>query len=225
MRVVTIDGPAGSGKSTVAKRLAEELGWRMLDTGAMYRVITLAALRAGADLLDDTMLAKIVANVIILVQPGRVLLDGEDVSQAIRSVDVTRATSAVADRPSVRQRLVELQREFAREYDVVTEGRDQGTIVFPDALRKFFLTASLEERARRRLSEFVERGENTTLEAVMEDVRNRDERDASRAIAPMKPAPDAAFIDTTGLSLDIVLARLADDVRLRLAAHKPGERS
>ncbi len=225
MRVVTIDGPAGSGKSTVAKRLAEELGWRMLDTGAMYRAITLAAIRAEADLRDDAILANIVANVVITLHPGRVLLDGEDVSQAIRSVEVTRATSAVADRPSVRQRLVELQHEFAREYDVVTEGRDQGTIVFPDALRKFFLTASLEERARRRLAEFVERGEDTTLEAVMEDVRTRDDRDVSRAIAPMKPAPDATFIDTTGLSLDIVLARLVRDVRIRLAAHESGERS
>ena len=225
MRVVTIDGPAGSGKSTVANRLAAELGWRMLDTGAMYRVITLAAIRAGADLRDDASLANIVANVVIKLHPGRVLLDGEDVSQAIRSVDVTRATSAVADRPSVRQRLVELQREFAREYDVVTEGRDQGTVVFPDALRKFFLTASLEERARRRLAEFVERAEDTTLEAVMEDVRTRDDRDASRAIAPMKPAPDARLIDTTGLSLDIVLARLVGDVRIRLAAHESGERS
>ena len=158
MRVVTIDGPAGSGKSTVANRLAEALGWRMLDTGAMYRAITLAALRAGLDLDDDQALAKVVSRVTIRLPPGAVFLDDEDVSLAIRSVEVTRATSAVADRPSVRRRLVELQRAFAVENDVVTEGRDQGTIVFPDAVRKFFLTASLDARARRRLGVFVARG-------------------------------------------------------------------
>lgn len=217
MRVVTIDGPAGSGKSTVAKRLAEELGWRMLDTGAMYRAVTLAALREGVDLLDEGAVSAIAGAVSVKLPPGRVLLDEEDVTLAIRTAEVARATSAVADHPGVRRFLVELQRGFAKENDLVTEGRDQGTIVFPDALRKFFITASLEERARRRLAEFAARGETTTMEAVLEDVRTRDERDTTRAIAPMKPAPDATVIDTTGISLDAVVARIVGEIQRAIA--------
>ena len=223
MRVVTLDGPAGSGKSTVASRLAEALGWRMLDTGAMYRAVTLAALREGVDLDDDVAVSAIAAAVTVKMPPGRVLLDDEDVTLAIRTAEVSRATSAVADRPRVRRRLVELQRDFARENDVVTEGRDQGTIVFPDALRKFFLTASLDERARRRLAEFLARGDETTLEAVRDDVKARDDRDAARAIAPMKPAEDALVIDTTGLSLDDVLATIVVEIRKALVNAPQGE--
>jgi len=225
MRVVTIDGPAGSGKSTVAHRLAETLGWRMLDTGAMYRAVTLAALREGVDLNDDDAVSAIAATVTVTLPAGRVFLDDEDVSLAIRTAEVARATSAVADRPGVRKRLVELQREFARENDVVTEGRDQGTIVFPDALRKFFLTASLEERARRRLAEFSSRGEHFSMESVQNDVKARDERDESRAIAPMKPALDAMIIDTTGMSLDDVLARIIGEVRGALNRRPEGDAS
>ena len=207
-RVVTIDGPAGAGKSTVSKRLADRLGWRLLDTGAMYRAVTLAALRGGVDLEDDRALGDLAARLSVQLPPGRVLLDGEDVTASIRGVEVTRATQYVADSPSVRRQLVAWQRAFAAENDVVTEGRDQGTIVFPDAFRKFFLTASLEERARRRHAEFVARGEPITLEAVLRGLQERDARDASRAIAPMRPADDALVIDTTGLSLDQVVARI-----------------
>ena len=223
MRVVTIDGPAGSGKSTVAKRLAEELGWRMLDTGAMYRAVTLAALREGADLLDDEAVSAIAAAVSIEMPPGRVMLDDEDVTLAIRTAEVARATGAVANRPGVRRRMVDIQREFARETDVVTEGRDQGTIVFPDALRKFFLTASLDERASRRLAEFLARGEDSTIEAVREDVRARDDRDAARAIAPMKPAIDAIVIDTTGISVDEIVALVVGETRKAMANAQAGE--
>ena len=216
MRVVTIDGPAGAGKSTVSRWLAERLGWRLLDTGAMYRAVTLAALRAGADLASDSVLGDLAARVSVKLPPGRVWLDGEDVTGLIRGVEVTRATGAVADSPSVRRRLVHWQRDFAAEYDVVSEGRDQGTVVFPDALRKFYLTASLEERARRRHAEFASQGEPIAFAAVLLDLRERDERDASRAIAPMKPAADANLIDTTGLSLDEVVDRIERDVRDRL---------
>jgi CMP/dCMP kinase len=207
-RVVTIDGPAGAGKSTVSKRLADRLGWRLLDTGAMYRAVTLAALRGGVDLEDDRALGDLAARLSVQLPAGRVLLDGEDVTASIRGVEVTNATQYVAGSPSVRRQLVAWQRACVAENDVVTEGRDQGTIVFPDAFRKFFLTASLEERARRRHAEFVARGEPITLEAVLRGLQERDVRDASRAIAPMRPADDALVIDTTGLSLDQVVARI-----------------
>ena len=212
-RVVTIDGPAGAGKSTVARRLADRLGWRLLDTGAMYRAVAFAALRAGADLMSDPALGALAARLHVSLPPGRVLLDGEDISSEIRGVEVTRVTRHAADSPSVRARLVEWQRDFARlEGRVITEGRDQGTIVFPGAFRKYFLTASDHERARRRHAEFVARGVTIAPETVLADLRRRDDEDASRAIAPMRPADDARIIDSTGLELDQVVARLERDI-------------
>jgi cytidylate kinase len=217
-RVVTIDGPAGAGKSTVARRLAARLGWRFLDTGAMYRAVTWAALRRGTDLGSDAELGNLAASLVVSLPPGQVLLDGQDVTQLIRAADVTLASKFVADSPSVRRKLMEWQRAFAAERDVVTEGRDQGTLVFPNAFCKYYLTASDEERARRRLIEHQERGEPTTLEAVLRAQQERDARDAARAIAPMKPAPDAILIDTTGMSIDLVVDRLAASVLERWAS-------
>jgi CMP/dCMP kinase len=213
-RVVTIDGPAGAGKSTVARRLSDCLGWRFLDTGAMYRAITLAGLRSGLDLVNESVLADLVESVRVAMPPGSVLLDGRDVTEAIRSVEVTEASRFVADSPAVRRRLMDWQRAFAQEQDVVTEGRDQGTLVFPDAYRKYFLTATEEERARRRLADYRARGqgEGITFESVLRDLRERDARDAARAIAPMKPAPDAILVDSSGLSIEEVVARLVQDV-------------
>ena len=207
-RVVTIDGPAGAGKSSVARRLAGRLGWRFLDTGAMYRVVTLAALRSGADLASDHILGSLVADLDVNWLSGQIRLGKEDVTAAIRNVEVTQASRFVADSPSVRSRLVQWQREFAAGADTVTEGRDQGTIVFPDAFRKFFLTAAAEERARRRFADLQAAGQSFSFESVLEDLRVRDARDVARLIAPLKPANDAILIDTTGLNIDQVVDQL-----------------
>jgi CMP/dCMP kinase len=215
-RVVTIDGPAGAGKSTVARRLATRLGWRFLDTGAMYRAVTLAGLRAGIDLMNDAQLGALVAPLEVALCGETVLVDGEDVTQAIRRVDVTQASKYAADSPTVRHRLRDWQRAFALEQDVVAEGRDQGTLVFPDAFRKYYLTASEEERARRRVADYQQRGESVSFEAVLQDQRQRDARDSARAIAPMRPADDALVIDSTGMSIDSVVARMEADIEVQL---------
>ncbi len=215
-RVVTIDGPAGAGKSTVARRLAARLGWQFLDTGAMYRAVTLAALRSRTDLSSDRHLGDLIAGLNVSWHEGEIRLDGEDVARLIRTVEVTHASRFVADSPSVRRKLVEWQRAFAAQADTVTEGRDQGTVVFPHAFLKFFLTAPAEERARRRLADLVAAGQTQSLEAVLDDLRQRDARDAARAIAPLKPAPDAELIDTGGLTIDQVVDRLCQ----RILAHR-----
>lgn len=218
MRVVTIDGPAGAGKSTVSRRLADLLGWRLLDTGAMYRTVALAAWRFGVDPADDAALGELARSLRVRFEGSVVLLDGEDVSREIRSVEVTKRTGRAADSRSVRACLAGWQRRLAAEAaeGVVTEGRDQGTIVFPDALCKFFLTASTAERARRRHAEYLARGETVAYEVILEAVETRDLEDEARAIAPLKAADDAVTLDTGGLSLDDVTDRLFSEVRRRL---------
>jgi cytidylate kinase len=216
--IITIDGPAGAGKSSAARALARRLGFEFLDTGAMYRAVALAALRAGVSLRDEASVTTLVETLTLQVAPGQICLNGEDVSRAIRTAAVTAATGGAADSPSVRRRLAALQRAVASGRNMVCEGRDQGTIVFPDAECKFFLIADAEERARRRQGEMASRGEVVDLAAVLEAQEVRDQQDAARDIAPMKPAPDAIVFDSTGLSPDEVVDRMEAEVRRRCPA-------
>jgi cytidylate kinase len=224
-RVVTIDGPAGAGKSTVARRLADRLGWRFLDTGAMYRAVTLAAVRGEVDLTNESALAGLVESLSVRLIGGRVMLGDEDITQLIRGIEVTQASKFVADSPSVRQRLMVWQRAIAAESNVVTEGRDQGTLVFPNAFRKFYLTASDLVRARRRVAEYEARGEAASFESVLSAQRDRDARDAARVIAPLKPALDAVVIDTTHLSIEAVVDRMVLEIEERLTGGRVGVES
>lgn len=214
--IITIDGPAGAGKSSAARTLAQRLGFEFLDTGAMYRAVAVAALRAGVSLHDESTLARLMEALRLEMPPsGRVLLDGEDVTMFLRTRDVTAATGAVADSPSVRRRLAQLQRAIAEGRDMVCEGRDQGTIVFPDAVCKFFLVADPVERARRRQREMAARGENVQLKQLLSEQEIRDRRDAARDLAPMKPAADAVLLDSTALSPDQVVAAMEEQIRRR----------
>jgi cytidylate kinase len=219
--IITIDGPAGAGKSSAARGLAQRLGFEFLDTGAMYRVVTLAGLRRGIDLHDQSALEQLLADLRLEMPPGRVLLNGEDVTGAIRTAEVTAASGAVANSPIVRRRLSEWQCHIAAGRHMVCEGRDQGTVVFPDAACKFFLVADPEERARRRQREMAARGEPVSLEEVLRAQQERDARDEARDLAPMVPAADAIRLDTTHLSLDKVIARMEQEVRRCQAASLP----
>jgi cytidylate kinase len=213
--IVTLDGPAGAGKSSAAKALARRLAFEFLDTGAMYRVVTLAALRARIDLQDQHALAGLIEGLAIELPPAQVLMNSEDVTRAIRTLAVTQASGAIADSPVVRRQLVARQRAIARGRNMVCEGRDQGTIVFPDALCKFFLLAEPAERARRRQKEMASRGEELPLEEVLRAQEERDQRDAARGLAPMVPAEDAVILDSTGLTLAQVVDRMEQEVRRR----------
>jgi cytidylate kinase len=224
--IVAIDGPAGSGKSTTARRVAERVGWLYLDTGAMYRAAGLAFLREGAPFTDEAAARLLPATTVDLAPRGpdlRVLLNGEDVTAAIRTPEVSRAASHAAALAPVRARLVEAQRRIARREvaagrGAVLEGRDIGTVVFPDADVKFFLTADLDARARRRHAEFTARAgtaDAPALDVVSEDLDERDRRDADRALAPLRPAPDAVVLDTTALTIEEQVACVLDAIRAR----------
>jgi len=208
---VAIDGPAGAGKSTVARQLARRLGFAMIDTGAIYRTVALAARRADVGWDDDEGLRKLLdAGLGLSFGPeDRVLLKGHDVTEAIRTPEISRGASVVSARPVVREKLLGLQRELGLQAPrgAVLEGRDIGTVVFPDAAVKFFLTASDEARAQRRHAELAEKGLQVPLQEVLADQRRRDKDDSERAIAPLKPAPDAILVDTTGLDLAEVVDR------------------
>ncbi|WP_456432606.1 (d)CMP kinase [Thermosulfuriphilus sp.] len=211
---ITIDGPSGAGKSTIARLLAKRLNYIYLDTGAMYRAVGLATLRAGIDPGDAQGVARVLQEIQLELRPGSqgtvVFLNGEDVSQEIRHPEVSLAASAVSALLPVRAHLTELQRRMGKSGGVVAEGRDTGTVVFPEAEAKFFITATAEERARRRFEELKARGEDISYEEVLRQQLLRDENDCRRELAPLKPAPEAIIIDTTKLSLEEVLERILD---------------
>jgi cytidylate kinase len=215
--VVTIDGPSAAGKSSVAKLLAKRLGFHFLDTGAMYRAVALAALRENVDPDAEQQLEQLVAKLDIRQEGERTLLNGEDVSREIRRVEVSDYSSRVAKSRAVRERMVQLQRMAAKGRNIVTEGRDQGTVVFPNAACKVFLTASSQVRARRRQRELAERGVHKSIEQILAEQTERDKRDASRDIAPLTPAPDAVIIDSTDMSLEQAVDEVERHVRARLA--------
>jgi CMP/dCMP kinase len=223
--IVAIDGPAGAGKSTVARELARRLGFTIVDTGAIYRAVALAARRAGIDWEDDAALGRLLDGEgfrLSFADDTRVLLDRDDVTEAIRTPEISRGASVVSARPVVRKKLLGLQRELGRRAPrgAVLEGRDIGTVVFPDADVKFFLTASDGARAARRQSELREKGHAVEVSEVLADQRRRDRDDTERAIAPLKPAADAIVVDTTDMDLGQVVEECLRIAQARLAGRK-----
>lgn len=210
--VIAIDGPVGAGKSVVARTLAARLGFRYLDTGAMYRAVTLRALRERVDMGDQQALTRVAKSCRIELcgtpEQPRVLLDGEDVSSAIRSAEVTNNTFHPSQAVGVRRRMVELQRLAASSGPLVAEGRDMGTVVFPDSPAKFYLDASVGERAGRRHAELVARGERISPGQVKQQIILRDERDSERRVSPLKKANDATYIDSSQMSVDEVVSHI-----------------
>ncbi len=214
--VVTIDGPSGSGKGTISRSLARRLGWNLLDSGALYRLVALAGMEAGLAPSDTAGHAKIAATMDVRFGAGAgaaaaeeaVYLSGRDVTQAIRSEEAGQGASRVATWPSVRQALLERQRAFAGPPGLIADGRDMGTVVFPDASLKIFLTASAGERAARRHKQLKDKGSDVSLAALSREIAERDARDSTREIAPLKPAPDAHVIDSTSLSIEQVVDRV-----------------
>ncbi len=213
MPIVTIDGPSGSGKGTIAELLAQRLGWHCLDSGALYRLVGLAAAQAGVGLDDEEKLAELARTLSVEFRSGRVLLAGEDVTTRIRTEEAGNAASRVAVLPGVRAALLDWQRGCAREPGLVADGRDMGSVVFPDAQVKIFLTASPEERARRRYNQLKEKGLDVNLTALIAEIRERDERDRNRSVAPLQAPAAALEVESTALSIEEVLERVVEQVR------------
>ena len=200
--VVAVDGPAASGKGTIAAGAASALGFHMLDSGSLYRLVALKALENGIDVSAEGELAGAARRLDVSFSTGTIRLEGRDVGEAIREERVSAAASRVAVHPAVRAALLARQRSFRQPPGLVADGRDMGTVVFPDARLKVFVTASPEERACRRYKQLIEKGISCTMEGLLLDIRERDARDASRPVAPLVPAPDAVVLDTTGMSIE-----------------------
>ncbi|WP_319525151.1 (d)CMP kinase [uncultured Desulfosarcina sp.] len=209
--LITIDGPAGAGKTTVSKMLARELGYRYLDTGALYRGVAYEVRAAGIAADDDAGLERVCRSLKLEFQDNRLTSNGADISQLIRTPEITMLASAVSARPVVRQALLDLQRDIGRAKALVAEGRDMGTVVFPDADLKFFLDASVRQRARRRYEQYGAAGQQT-LERIEQEIRQRDANDSSRDVAPLKPADDAVIIDSTAIDAEQVVAKMMAQV-------------
>lgn len=219
---VAIDGPSGSGKSTMARKLAKAFGFLYVDTGAIYRTLGLACSRAGIDRRDAKEVMKILSGLDLQIRYNEageqcMLLSGEDVSREIRLPEISLAASDVSAHQEVRSFLLDLQRKFARENDVIMDGRDIGTVVLPDAELKIFLTASPEARARRRLAELLEKGENVRFEEVLRDIIIRDEQDTTRAAAPLRKAADAVEVDSSEMNAEETYGRLCEIIINRFA--------
>ena len=214
--IVSIDGPSGSGKSTVSRAVANRLGFALLDTGALYRGAALLALRANVDPADGKGVAALIQKTRFqfrtIDEQSRLFLDGIDVSSEIRTPEISEGASVTSAQPEVRDALLETQRSVGRANDCVVEGRDIGTVVFPDARCKFFLTASNEERTRRRRAQYLNLGREVSDEELRREVEDRDNRDAGRDVAPLKPADDAVMVDSTSLSFDEVVELIVEHV-------------
>ncbi len=211
--IIAIDGPSASGKGTIAEKVAEKLGFHVLDSGALYRLTALFALRKNVSLLDEGTVAALAAELPAEFRQGQVWLAGENVGQAIRAEEVGEGASRVAALPAVRKALLARQRAYVQAPGLVADGRDMGTVVFPQAQTKVFLTASPEARAERRYKQLIEKGNSANLAALVRDMRARDERDTQRAVAPLKPAPDALVLDSTQLSIDQVVEAVLEQYR------------
>jgi cytidylate kinase len=209
--VITIDGPSGAGKGTICQLVAKHYGYHLLDSGALYRLTALGAEKEGVDWEDESSVASLAQSLDIEFETDgsnvKVLLAGEDVSSDIRREEIGIGASIVAAQPKVRDALMMLQKSFKKAPGLVADGRDMGTTIFPEAAAKIFLTASAEERADRRYKQLLEKGESVSLRALLKDIQARDERDSNRASSPLKPAKDAMMLDSSGLSIDVVLAK------------------
>jgi cytidylate kinase len=218
--VIAVDGPAASGKGTVAAGVAKALGFHLLDSGSLYRLVAFKALRDGVATDAPAALAAIARDLDVSFRDGRIFLEGADVTDGIRAEAVSAAASRVAVHPDVRAALLARQRAFRRPAGLVADGRDMGTVVFPDAVVKVFVTASAEERARRRYKQLIEKGNSVSMDSLLHDIRERDARDAARAAAPLAPAADAAILDTTNMTIDAAITFVLD--RYRAAVHGGG---
>lgn len=208
--VIAIDGPSASGKGTIAAIVAQRLGFHYLDSGAIYRVTAYAALQLRIDLADEPALVDLAGRLDLRFDGAEVYLDGQPVGDAIRTEEAGRAASTIAVLPRLREALLARQRAFRQAPGLAADGRDMGTVVFPDASVKVFLTASAEERANRRYKQLIEKGLNANLSRILQDLQERDARDAARTAAPMQHAPDAVLIDTTGMTIAAVVQRVLD---------------
>ena len=213
--VIAIDGPAASGKGTVAQGVAQALSYHYLDSGSLYRLVAFQALSSGIPVVSEDELARIAEELDAVFDGERIEIGGVDVTLGIRTPEVTAGASSIAVLPAVRRALLVRQRAFRRAPGLVADGRDMGTVVFPDAALKVYLTAAAEERARRRYKQLIEKGNSVTIDSLLRDIRERDARDTSRAAAPLQPADDAIVLDTTGMSIEQSIAFVLEQYRSR----------